>query len=258
VTSLPIQVAGIRLDLRLHGSGTELRARYGAFVRSEGAAAYVLDLRPGTLAGIGRVTGRPVALGGRWHLAGAERLGWIDPATGVGEAVADPSLLVVDGLVRAVLGREVHARGGILVHAAALRSAGRAHLFPGRSGAGKSTLAAASADALCDELAAVLPAGAGWAVHGTPWWASRAGEAPLAAAYALGWGEARIEPLPRAGLLRHLATNLVLPFDGPEERTRALASAAAVAWAVPFARLSFRPDTDVDALLDRHALARAA
>lgn len=256
MTVLPIQIAGVAVDLRLHGPVPEVQARYGAFVRSGGAPAYTLDLRPGPLAGLGRVTGRPVASGRRWHVEGAEHLGWLDPGSGAGHAVTDPSLVVVNPLLRAALAFEVHARGGILVHAAALRVEGRAHLFPGRSGAGKSTLAAAAAHALSDELAAVLPGQAGWMVHGTPWWVSRGGVAPLAGVYALAWGDAAIDPLPRAGLLRHLITNVVLPFDGAEERARALAAAAAVVAVTPFARLSFRPDSDVDALLRRHAIAR--
>ena len=70
------------------------------------------------------------------------------------------------------------ARGGCLFHAAALVVDGAAHLFPGRSGAGKSTLASLAGDVLSDELAAVLPDGGGFRVHGTPWWTGRAGSAP--------------------------------------------------------------------------------
>jgi hypothetical protein len=58
--------------------------------------------------------------------------------------------------------------------------------------------------------------------------------------------------------LRQLAKNLVLPLDTPGNRQRALASAAAVAGAVPFARLAFRPDSDVDRLLRSSADARGA
>lgn len=258
MTVLAVQIAGVAIDLRLSGPAPEVHARYGAFARRSGPAAFVLDVRPGPLAGLGRVTGRPVLAGAGWRLAGAEHLGWMDPSDGTGEVVADPSLLVLDGLVRAAVGRDVLARGGILVHAAAVRVDGRAHLCPGRSGAGKSTLAGRAGHALSDELAAVLPCADGIVVHATPWWASQGGEAPLAGVYVLAWDGEGVETLPRAGLLRHLATNLVLPFDGDAERARALGAAARIAAAAKFARLSFRRDTDVDAVLRRHAVARAA
>jgi hypothetical protein len=259
VTVLPIEIACISFDLRLHGPRPQLQARYGTFVRRGGPPEFTLDLRPGPLDGIGHVTGRPVALGTRWHVAGAEHLGWLDPTSRTGEAIADPSLVVVNGLIRAALAREVQARGGILVHAAALQVDGRAHLVPGRSGAGKSTLAARAGHPLSDELAALLPGPRGWIVHATPWWTSRGGEAPLAAMYTLAWGDPRVERLRGgAGALRHLATNLLLPFDAVEDRERAFATCAAVAAAAPFARLHFRPDTHVDALLRAGAAARAA
>jgi hypothetical protein len=128
---------------------------------------------------------------------------------------------------------------------------GQAYLCPARSGSGKSTLAALAGHPLSDEVSALLPArGGGFAVHATPWWTSRGGSAPLFAVCALSWEGEGLDPAPGTAL-RQLAANLVLPFDSASNRARALEVAAAVARAVPCARLAFRPDSDVDHLL-RH------
>jgi hypothetical protein len=129
---------------------------------------------------------------------------------------------------------------------------------PGRSGSGKSTFAGLAADVITDELAVVVPAGRGFEVHGSPWWRSAGGSAPLAGVFALAWDEPSVAPLSRAALLRHLATNVVLPIDGPTERAEAFGVAGAIAAVVPFARLAFRTDTDVDALVRRHSAPRTA
>jgi hypothetical protein len=200
------------------------------------------------------------AEGELWRAGGGEELGWLDPATGRGEAVADPALVAAESLARAALARSVAARGGVLLHAAAVEVDGRAHLLPGPSGAGKSTLAKLAGSVITDELAAVFPGSSVEppVVHGTPWWRSSGGSAPLAGIYRLCWDEPSVTALPGPGLLRHLAQSLVLVLDGPEERGRAFAACGALASAIPFARLAFRPDTDVDALLRGHEALRAA
>lgn len=163
----------------------------------------------------------------------------------------------VDTLLRTALQLDVHARGGCLVHAAAVVIGGRAHLFPGRSGSGKSTLAALASHSLCDELCVVLPRPGGLEVHGTPWWRGQAGSARLAGVYQLAWDAEEVSWRSRGEGLRHLACNLVLPFDGPGERAAAFAAAGRIATQLPFGRLAFRRDSDVDALL-RRAEAMAA
>jgi hypothetical protein len=256
VSVVPVEIAGVRIDLRLCGPAPGALERYAPFMRWTGAADFTLGLSPGRLESRGRYTRRVAVREGRWRVEGVEHSGWLDPASGVGEAVADPSLAVVDGLVRAAVARHVLSCGGVLLHAAAVRVDGRAHLFPARSGSGKSTLARLAGDVLADEVVAVLPAPGGFTAQATPWWRSVGGAAPLAAVYALAWEGEAVTPLPRPAALRQLVTNLVLPLDGPEERACALFAAARIAAAVPFARLAFRTGTDVDALLRGPALAR--
>lgn len=255
---LSLDVARSRIDLRIAAEAPRLAERYRAFAGAHGPPRWTLEVPAGSTPALGRLTGRVVAAGGRLRVEGAEALGWLDPATRRGEVLADPMLVGVDGLVRAALAIDIGGRGGCLFHAAAVMVDGLAHLAPGRSGAGKSTFAVLASNRLTDELAAVLPAGRGFEVHGTPWWEARAGAAPLGAIYRLGWDAEEVSPLGRAGALRHLAANLVLPVDDPDERERAFAAASAIAAAVPFAHLAFRPVSDVDALLRRGAVARAA
>jgi hypothetical protein len=260
MTVFHARVAGLRIDLVVDGAASPGLERWAPYACPPGAAEVVLALTPGRPESLRRLTGRVVVEGGRWYPGGAEHLGWLDPATGRGEAVGDPWLVVADALARAALARSVAARGGVLVHGAALEVDGRAHLVPGHSGAGKSTLARRAGHVLCDELAAVFPGAQDEPpeVFGTPWWRSSGGQAPLASVYRLAWGEPEVTPLHGPGLLRHLAQGLVLPFDDPAERARAFSVCGALARAVPFARLAFRPDTDVDALLRRQPAWRAA
>jgi hypothetical protein len=256
VSVVPVEIAGLRIDLRLNGPAPVALARYAPFACSAGPAAFTLDLALGRLEISGRVTRRVVETNGRWRVQGVDHLGWLDPETGLGEAVADPSFLVVDGLVRAAVARHVLSRGGILLHAGAVRVDGRAHLFPGRSGSGKSTLAGLASEVLSDEAVAVLPSAAGYMAHATPWWRTGGGAAPLAGIYTLAWHGEAVKAQPQAAALRHVVTNLVLPLDGPSERADALSAAARLATAVPFARLSFRVDSNVDCLLRGPSLAR--
>lgn len=253
---LALEIAGVRVDLAAAAPTARLEGLYGPFAGARGPAPWVIELAPAGAPAT--VLGGPVVLErGRWRVEGLGEDTWLDPATGRGAARLDPGLVAVNALVRAAVCWDVLARGGALLHAAAFRVHGAAHLCPGRSGAGKSTLSRRSGAMIADELAVVVPEGGSWLVHGTPWWRSEAPPSPLAAIYALAWGEPWIGP-PAAGLtgVRHLATNLVLPHQGRREQERAFAAAARIAAAAPLRTLCFRPDTDVDALVRGAARAR--
>jgi hypothetical protein len=252
------QIAGVRIDLRFRAAPPAELRRYAPFACGQGPDAAVLELWPRELHGLDGFTGHVIARDGEWRVKGAEHLGHLALDSGRGEAIADRTLVIVDTFVRALVARRAAEQGGVLLHAAAVRVDGRAHLVPGRSGAGKSTFAALAGHALTDELAVLTSDGAGgYVVHGTPWWEAKGGSGPLDGVYALAWNGEAVEPLPRAGLLRHLATSLVLPVDGPEERARAFAACGAMARMLPFRRLTFTPSTQVDVLL-RGAAARCA
>jgi len=249
--SLALELAGARIDLGLAGPAPAVLAdRYGAFARSGRAARWQLKLHSGSPAGGERITGRVTTRDGLIRLEGRERDGFLDAATCRGEALLDPYLVVVDALVRTVMALELSARGGCMFHAAALVVDGLTHLVPGRSGSGKTTLAARAGDVLSDEICAVVPDGRSFRVEGTPWWTGRPGAAPLAAVWKLDRGEERLESLAPAEGMRHLCTNLVVPGLRGAERT-AFELCGRVAARVPFGRLSFRLDTNVDALLRR-------
>jgi hypothetical protein len=260
MTVFHARVAGLRIDLVIDGEAPEGLRRWSPYACAAGPAEIVLSLMPARPRSLRRLTGRVVVDGGLWRAGGAEQLGWLDPVSGRGQAIADPSLVVADALARAALARSVGARGGALFHAVAVEVDGQAHLVPGHSGAGKSTLARLAGHVLTDELAAVFPGTGGepTQVFGTPWWHSDGGNAPLAAVYRLAWDEPAVTPLHGPGLLRHLTQGLVLPFDAPEERARAFAVCGALARTTRFARLAFRHGTDVDALLRGQAAWRAA
>jgi hypothetical protein len=91
---------------------------------------------------------------------------WVDPGTVddfEGGLINSLRVLVAYGLL---------ARGGVMLHSAAVESAGRAYVFFGPSGAGKSTLSGLSAATgrvvISDELNALLPRANGFDVLALP------------------------------------------------------------------------------------------
>lgn len=254
---LRLEIGGARIDLRCPPSDEATR-RFGSFAVGRGPGRWRVAVRPAMAPRLDGLTRRVVADGRLLRIEGAEELGWLDPASRCGEVASEPSGVVLEPLLRAVVAAEVAEAGGCLFHAAAVVAGGAGYLVPGRSGSGKSTFASRARDRLADELAVVLPGNGGYRVHGTPWWVGRPGSAPLAAGHVLAWGNEGIEPLAPSEALRALASSLVVPFGGPAAVARAFAVAGSIAAATPFARLSFRLDSDVDGILRLGAAGRAA
>lgn len=250
MTVSPLEIAGVRVDLGLLDPGAVLPRRYATFVAPGGPARWTLDVR-GPLDDRVDAEIPParyvVERGARWCIPGAEDRGWVEPGAARGEAEGGG---ILDTLLRAMVAASVLERGGLLVHGVSLVVDGRAHLCPARSGSGKSTLARCAGHPLADELSILLPEANGWVAHATPWWLSKGGRAPLAGICELVWDGEDLLRLPGTPL-RHLLANMSLQLDTPALRARSLAAAADLARSVPFSRLAFRPDSDVDAILRR-------
>ncbi len=254
---LPLEIGGVRIDLSCPASDEAAR-RFGPFSLGKGPGRWCVSVSPSRAPRFDGLTSRVVADGRLFRIEGAEELGWLDPTSRRGEVTSNPSTVVLDPLLRAAVAIDVAEAGGCLFHAAAVVAGGAGYLLPGRSGAGKSTFASLARDRLADEVSVVLPANGGYRVHGAPWWSGRPGSAPLAAVHALAWGGEGIEPLAPANALRALVSSLFVPVGGPPALARAFSVAGAIASATPFGRLSFRLDSDVDAILRPGAGARAA
>lgn len=250
MSRLALEIAGVRVDLVLPAAEPPGLDRYRPFAGASGPPGWTLELGPGVHEAPLPPVRSLVERGARWSVLGVEGEAWLDPATRTGRARVDGACLLLDALLRAAVAQVVLEDGGLLVHGAAIVVDGAAHLFPARSGSGKSTLAARAAHPLSDELSILRPGPSGFDAHATPWWVSSGGAAPLACIYELAWYGEGVTPLHRTAI-RQLATNLVLPLDAPERRGEALAAAAMIAGTTPFARLAFRPESDVDALLRR-------
>ena len=252
MTVLALEIAAVRVDLVVPRAEPIGLARYRPFAGATSTPEWTLELGPGKYDSPVPPGRSLVERDGRWCISGMEDAAWLDPATGTGVASVDRACLVLDTLLRAAVARSVLEDGGLLVHGAAIVVDGAAHLFPARSGSGKSTLAARAAHPLSDEISILRPAPNGSQAYATPWWVSNGGSAPLSCIYELSWNGEGVSPLQRPAV-RQLATNLVVPLDCPESRGQALAAAALVAGATPFARFSFHPESDVDGLLRRGA-----
>jgi hypothetical protein len=157
----------------------------------------------------------------------------------------------VDSFLRALLALHLPQRHGVILHAAAVRDAGRGYLFAGRSGAGKSTVARLLCDlaeVLSDELVAVRRTAEGWQVYGTPFWGdfARAGanlHAPLQDIYLLKHAAShRLEALPRGDALRALLQCSLQFAEGAQVAEWMLNVVSALARDVPAYRLHLLPD----------------
>jgi hypothetical protein len=90
----------------------------------------------------------------------------------------EPAGRILENAARYLVARLAIERGGIALHGAGLRRAGRAWIFAGPSGAGKSTAIRLSQPGEClgDDFAIALPFQGGWATPALPF--DNAEEAP--------------------------------------------------------------------------------
>ncbi len=238
-----IEVAGIRLRFCGDRAAAELiDKRYGAFATSEvgDAVEIELRLRPlNTRAPAVDESSQVVVRQGRivfeWAGVHAEIASDLSSARLSAPLAERP----IDAVVRFLLAAHLLERGGLLVHASAVRIDGRAWVFAGPSGAGKSTLAAElDGDLMCDEAVALLPMGDGVEAHSTPYWRAEPRHAAVAGIVfpARAPGPPRWSPLSQGQAVAQLLTTAgtQLPRDTP----RVLRVAAALTRSIPCARVT--------------------
>lgn len=164
----------------------------------------------------------------------------------------------VDYFLRLVYALLAYQAGGFLFHAAGVVHRGVALLFFGHSGSGKTTICRLSSGDLVlnDDLVVLLPEGAGWVAHATPFWnPSQIRPAPHSAAVA---GLYRLEQdrqvyresLSRAQALAEVISNVpVIPAD-PGRSGALLVRCTRLLAAVPAYRLHFLPDASFWQVID--------
>ena len=249
-------IAETRIDLDMEGFPGSIREqfdrRYQRFFGGAGDPDFLFRIHEGHPVSLDHLRSPIVRTsGGKLTVEGAELLGELDPVSGYVDVVADSYLSVLDKFLRTAVTLRVIERGGCLFHAAAVVVDGKAYLFPGPSGAGKTTLSSLARDPLSDEICAVMPYQDGWMVYATPWRNGRVTSAPLAGVYTLSWNGEEVIALPRTAALRHLTAHIALFLDEVQTRAAAFAATGRIAAAVPFGRLTFTKQTDVDDLIRR-------
>ncbi len=153
-------------------------------------------------------------------------------------------------------------RGGLMLHASAVRAAGVGFVFPGASGSGKTTAAEGfhGGEMLADERCIVRPEGAGWGgaststmgqgrwlLHAAPMWGGKYGPVvpaavPLAAVVLVRKdAPLGVEVVPAAAAMTRLAPGVVQNRYDAAAAEAVLAVLAGLVAAVPVIEVSFRP-----------------
>lgn len=175
--------------------------------------------------------------------------GTFDPARGTGALATSPTPAALRAALRFVVSLALLERGGLLLHAAALRRDGAAYVLFGPSGAGKSTAAALSAgraEVLTDELCGLVPGP--WRAFGTPFAGQLAGrtmpgEAPVRVLAMLEQApEVSTGPAGEPEAVRRLYAQVFRPSHDPGRHARWLGACRSAATEVPCTRLRFRKD----------------
>jgi hypothetical protein len=210
--------------------------------------------------------------GSTWRMTRGDFDASWNAASGCGRIRQTRNPYSTDSVLRIVHSVLLSRERGLLVHASSLVLEERAFLFTGPSGSGKTTIASLAPSAavlLTDEISCVRSTPRGWLAYGTPF----AGElgtsgtrvaAPLAGIFRLEQGAAnRILEMPQAHAVRTLMRNIL--FFGTSAGAGSLAAwhpdtlrghvldtACSLAADVPVSTLTFRKESGVWDLIDRH------
>jgi hypothetical protein len=164
----------------------------------------------------------------------------------------------VDYFLRLVYALLAFQAGGFLFHAAGVVRNRKAFLFFGHSGSGKTTICRLSTGDLVlnDDLVVLLPGGAGWIAHATPFWnpsqvQPASCSAPVAGLYRLVQDrQVYREALNRPQALAEMISNVpVIPAD-PGRSNDLLVRCARLLAAVPAYNLHFLPEPSFWEVID--------
>lgn len=215
-----------------------IEARFGEFMTKGGRGAIHLQVEASR--GFDPRFEEVARVGLSWDgtravLSGAAT-GWYDPCRREGMLRDAGGIGAIDAMVRLALSLALPSRNALFLHGAAIARGGCAVALIGTSGAGKST-AASALGAACDELIAVVPHGAGSALHSTPYWRGRPISAPLGAVLCLERGNSEARELKGADAVRMVLRHVQRFLSVPEIDAQSLAAAAALCRRVPIAEV---------------------
>jgi hypothetical protein len=252
----------MRMSLRLGGEGWRLELGAPGLLNEQKFAAY-LGAADGPEMSVrleDSLTGesnRPPVLceqSGGWQFRAHEARWTSDLDFERLDACVGRSTLALERAITAwVCSRSTRA-GGLLLHAAAIRSAKGAILLLGPSGAGKSTAASLAGDRrLCTNAVVLKREATVWQVYTTPFTGARdpypteAGPFPLAGALVLEKAAVSMGPQPLQGLpLIAFARAVVAQFPSTAQfASSVLESIAGLAATCPVSRLPFCVDSIV-------------
>lgn len=182
----------------------------------------------------------------------------LDLASGIGEILLPPSVLLVDSALRFALSMLLVEHDGLLLHACGLVHGDRGHVLFGPSGVGKTTVArmVPEDDVLSDEIVLVMLETGSLVAHGTPFYGelgiSNPRSAPLIHFARLEHGDDSIAPLSEAAATQSILS-CTLCFCPEPEVVGVLVNLAARMAAMGVAHARFRKDTHVPSWLESAA-----
>lgn len=189
---------------------------------------------------------------GTWQFVAQEARWTSDACFDHLEARVGAASLALERAITAWISSRVTQAGGLMLHAAAIRSSKGAILLLGRSGAGKSTAALLAGERrLCTNAVVLRREAAVWLVYTTPFtgardpYPSEPGPFPLAGALVLEKAPLSLEPQPLLGTpLAVLGQAVVGQFPNTIEfASKMMDSVVSLASCCPLQRLPFRADS---------------